>query len=407
MTDQIAAAPAPTATSRVSPWLFFILALATGALVANLYYAQPLIALIGPELGIRPDLAGTLVSVTQIGYGLGLFLIVSLADLVENKRLVLVTLGIVTLSLVAAATATNAAVFFVAAAAIGLCSTGAQVLVPFAAHLVPPEQRGRTVGNVMAGLLTGILLARPLALFISSAFGWRPVFWISAAVMLIIGVLLVTMMPRYQPTVRTSYLKNLASMPGLLRDTPVLQRRSAYQFLIFATFNMLWTAAPLMLIDRFALSQSGIALFALAGAGGALAAPIAGRLADRGLARLCTGIAIAGLTAGFLGSIWAVPVGSLIAMVVIAVVIDAAVQFNQITSQRILFVLPAEQRGRVNALYMTITFFGGAIGSTLATTTYHWGGWTATAGTAAALGLAAGALFLTEFRIRSAREAST
>ena len=398
MTDQIAAAPAPTAIARVSPWLFFILALATGALVANLYYAQPLIALIGPELGIRPDLAGTLVSVTQIGYGLGLFLIVSLADLVENKRLVLITLGITTLALMLAATATNAAVFFVAAAAIGLCSTGAQVLVPFAAHLVPPEQRGRTVGNVMAGLLTGILLARPLALFISSAFGWRPVFWISAAVMLVIGVLLVTIMPRYQPTARTSYLKNLASMPGLLRDTPVLQRRSAYQFLIFATFNMLWTAAPLMLIDRFALSQSGIALFALAGAGGALAAPIAGRLADRGLARLCTGIAISGLTAGFLASILAVPAGMLFAMVVIAVVIDAAVQFNQITSQRILFVLPAEQRGRVNALYMTITFFGGAIGSTLATTTYHWGGWTATAGTAAALGLAAGALFLTEFR---------
>ena len=397
MTDQIAAAPATTAYARVSPLLFFVLALATGALVANLYYAQPLIALIGPELGIRPDLAGTLVSVTQIGYGLGLFLIVSLADLVENKRLVLITLGITTLALMLAASATNAAVFFVAAAAIGLCSSGAQVLVPFAAHLVPPEQRGRTVGNVMAGLLTGILLARPLALFISSAFGWRPVFWISAAVMLVIGVLLVAIMPRYQPTARTSYLKNLASMPGLLRDTPVLQRRSAYQFLIFATFNMLWTAAPLMLIDRFALSQSGIALFALAGAGGALAAPIAGRLADRGLARLCTGIAISGLTAGFLASIFAVPAGWLIAMVVIAVVIDAAVQFNQITSQRILFVLPVEQRGRVNALYMTITFFGGAIGSTLATTTYHWGGWTATAGTAAALGLAGAALFLTEF----------
>ena len=398
MTDQIAAAPAPVTQPTVSPWLFFVLAVATGALVANLYYAQPLIALIGPELGIRPDLAGTLVSVTQIGYGLGLFFLVSLADLVENKKLVLVTLGITTLALVAAATATNAAVFFVAAAAIGLCSTGAQVLVPFASHLVPPELRGRTVGNVMAGLLTGILLARPLALFISSAFGWRPVFWISAGLMLVIGVLLVAMMPRYVPHSRTSYLRNLASMPGLMRDTPVLQRRSAYQFLIFATFNMLWTAAPLMLVDRFGLSQSGIALFALAGAGGALAAPIAGRLADRGLARLCTGIAISGLTAGFLASLWAVPAGMLIAMVVIAVVIDAAVQFNQITSQRLLFVLPAEQRGRVNALYMTITFFGGAIGSTLATTTYHWGGWTAMAATAAAMGLVAAALYLTEFR---------
>jgi predicted MFS family arabinose efflux permease len=395
-----------TAPSKaVSPLLFFVLAIATGALVANLYYAQPLLAQIGPELGIRPDLAGTLVSITQIGYGLGLFLIVSLADLVENKKLVLVTLAILTVALVVAAASNGAALFFIASLAIGLCSTGAQVLVPFAAHLVPPEQRGRTVGNIMAGLLTGILLARPLALFISSAFGWRPVFWISAVVMVIIGVLLVAIMPRYRPAGRTSYWANLASMPGLLRDTPVLQRRSAYQLLIFATFNMLWTAAPLMLIDRFSLSQTGIAFFALAGAGGALAAPIAGRLADRGLARLCTGIAIGGLTIGFIASMWAVPVGSLIAMVVIAVVIDGAVQFNQITSQRLLFVLPAEQRGRVNALYMTITFFGGAIGSTLATATYHWGGWTATAGAASVLGLAAGALYLTEFRAGVAQSA--
>ena len=117
-----------------------------------------------------------------------------------------------------------------------------------------------------------------------------------------------------------------------------------------------------------------------------------------GLARFCTGLALSALTAGFLASIWAVPAGALIAMVIIAVVIDAAVQFNQITSQRMLFVLPAEQRGRVNALYMTITFFGGAIGSTLATATYHWGGWSATAGASAAFGLAGGALFLTEFR---------
>ena len=158
--------------------------MATGALVANLYYAQPLLAVIGPDIGVSPELAGSVVSVTQIGYGVGLFLLVSLADLVENRKLVLVTLAITALGLVGMATSTAPAPFFVAAFVIGLCSTGAQVLIPLMAHLTPPERRGRVVGNVMAGLLTGIMLARPLSLFIAASFGWRAVFWLSTVLML-------------------------------------------------------------------------------------------------------------------------------------------------------------------------------------------------------------------------------
>jgi predicted MFS family arabinose efflux permease len=391
------AAPAPHAAPP-SPLLFTVIAVATGALVANLYYAQPLIASIGPELHIAPELAGALVSITQIGYGLGLFFLVSLADLVENKRLVLVTIAITTLALIGVAMAGALPVFLIAALAIGICSTGAQVLVPFAAHLVPEAQRGRTVGNVMAGLLTGILLARPASLFISAAFGWRSVFWISAVLMVVIGVLLWRFMPKHQPRGGMHYGRILASMIALARDTPILRRRAVYQGLVFATFNMLWTAVPLVLADRFGLNQQGIAFFALAGAGGALAAPIAGRLADRGLATLCTGAAMAILALSFLLSAWAAPAGALWLMVILAVLIDAAVQFNQIISQRILFSLPAENRGRVNALYMTTAFFGGAVGSTIATSTYHWGGWQATALTAAAFGAIAFAYFLTELR---------
>ncbi|HVW91418.1 MAG TPA: MFS transporter [Devosia sp.] len=402
--DAARPAPAPDAAAVSAPsrWLFTVLAVATGALAANLYYAQPLIALIGPELHIPPELAGTLVSVTQIGYGLGLFFLVSLADLVESKRQVMIMLGITALALVTAATANNVVLFFAASLVIGLCSTGAQVLVPFAAHLVPEARRGRTVGNVMAGLLTGILLARPLSLFVSSAVGWRPVFWISAAAMVVIGVLLASLMPRHRPKGGMSYAGILSSMAALMRDTPVLRRRALYQAMIFATFNMLWTAAPLMLADRFGLDQKGIAIFALAGAGGALAAPLAGRLADRGLAQLCTGLAMVVLAIGFLLSCWGVAAGALVGVAVLAVLIDAAVQFNQIISQRILFLLPGESRGRVNALYMTTSFFGGAVGSTLATATYHAGGWTATAGTAAGISIVCLMFFLTEFRRKPA-----
>ena len=287
------------------PLLFAILAVAVGALVANLYYAQPLIALIAPEIGIRLDLAGALVSVTQIGYAIGLFFLVSLADLVENKRLVLIALGGTVLALAGVALSGAAVPFLIASFAIGIFSTGAQVLVPFAAQLVPLARRGRVVGNVMAGLLTGILLARPLSLFISASFGWRSVFWSSAVLMLGIAALLWRMMPTYQPKSGLSYGKILKSMVGLVRDTPVLRRRATYQALMFAAFNMFWTTAPLMLAQKFGLGQQGIALFALAGVGGALAAPLAGRLADRGLIRVATGSAMAVMTLAFLATGWA------------------------------------------------------------------------------------------------------
>ena len=376
--------------------LLTVLAIATGALVANLYYAQPLIALIGPELGVRPDLAGSVVSVTQIGYGVGLLLLVSLADLVENKRLVLFALAGTVLALIGAALSTSAPAFFVASFAIGICSTGAQVLVPYVVHLVPEANRGRVVGNVMAGLLTGILLARPAALFISAGLGWRTVFWLSAGLMVVIAALLLRMMPQYQPRGGMHYGKILQSMFALVRNTPVLRRRSLYQALMFCAFNVFWTAAPLMLAQRFGLSQQGIALFALAGVGGAAAAPLAGRLADRGLVQGATLGAMLALCLCFLATGWLVAAGALVALTAIAVLLDAAVQTNQVVSQRIIFSLPGEARGRVNAIYMTSAFFGGAIGSTLATATYHWGGWNATAGAGTLIGVLALGAFATE-----------
>lgn len=367
--------------------LITLFAVATGALAANLYYAQPLIADIGPAIGIRPDIAGAVVSLTQIGYGVGLFFLVSLADLMENRHLVFATLGFAILGLAGAALAGAAAPFFLACFVIGVCSTSAQVLVPFIAHLAPEARRGRVVGNVMAGLLTGIMLARPAALFIAAALGWRAVFWISAVLMLAIGLALARMMPRYRPEPGAHYGRILLSMAGLLRDVPAVRWRAAYQSLMFAAFSMFWTAAPLMLADRFGLSQQAIGLFALVGAAGALAAPVAGRLADRGHERIATVGAM--LTAGlaFAATGWAAAAGLLSALLILTALLDAAVQTNMVVSQRIVFSVPAEIRGRVNALYMTIMFLGGAVGSVLGTVTYHGGGWTATAATGGVMGL--------------------
>jgi predicted MFS family arabinose efflux permease len=387
---------AAAAARGPSAALVTVVALATGALVANLYYAQPLIASIAPEIGVSPDLAGSVVSITQIGYGAGLFLLVSLADLVENKRLVLTALTLTIVGLVGVAVSTTAVPFFAAAFVIGLSSTGAQVLIPFVAHLVPEARRGRILGNVMAGLLTGIMLARPLSLFIAASFGWRAVFWCSAALMVVIGLVLARMMPRHRPRPGLHYGQILASMAGLLRDMPMVRRRAAYQGLMFAAFNMFWTAAPIMLTERFHMSQHGIGLFALAGAGGALAAPIVGRLADRGYVRSLTAGAMAIVALTFCGTIWAAAAAALVTLIVLTVLLDAAVQTNQVTGQRIIFAVPAEKRGRVNAIYMTVVFIGGAIGSMLGTLTYHAGGWVATAAAGVAIGLLALVLFATE-----------
>lgn len=378
--------------------LIILFAIATGALVANLYYAQPLIASIGPELGISPGLAGSVVSITQIGYGAGLLLLVSLADLVENRQLVLVMLSVTVVGLMGAAISTGAATFFAASFLLGLCSSGAQVLLPFIAHLAPEARRGRVVGGVMAGVLTGIMLARPVALFIAASFGWRAVFWSSAVLMIAIGLMLARVMPRYRPRGGIHYGQILASLIGLFRDTPVLRRRAAYQALMFAAFSMFWTAAPLMLADRFGMGQYGIALFALAGAGGALAAPFVGRLADRGLARSMTAGAMLILGLSFYGTSWAVAATSIAALVVLTILLDAAVQTNQIVSQRIIYAVPVDTRGRTNALYMTLLFAGGAVGSVLGTVTYHWGGWNATASAGGLMGLLMLLLFAAELR---------
>ncbi len=375
--------------------LIVVFAIAAGALVANLYYAQPLVGEIAAAIGLSRDVAGAIVSVTQIGYGMGLFLLVSLADLVESKRLVLIMLGITVAALIGAAIAPTVAPLLASFFLIGLCSTAAQVLVPLLAHLVPVERRGQVVGNVMGGLLTGIMLARPLSLFVATAFGWRAIFWASAVLMLAIGVGLVLLMPRHRPVGGMHYGQILASMGRLFMAMPVLRWRALYQALLFAAFNLFWTAAPLMLADRFHLTGNQIGLFALAGAGGALAAPIAGRMADRGLGRLASMGAMAVLGLGFLLTGWAVAAGALAALILITVAIDAAVQMNQVATQRILYSGPSETRGRVNALYMTTCFAGGAIGSVLGTVSYHRGGWSATTAIGTALGLIALLLFVT------------
>jgi len=368
-------------------------------MVANLYYSQALIGLIAPAIGLAPRMAGLVVTLTQLGYGSGLLFIVSLADLVENRQLAFVMLSGVVISLIGVATSTSASTFLVFSFLTGFCCVGAQILIPFAAHLASDETRGRVVGNIMGGLVAGIMLARPAASLLAASFGWRAIFWVSAAGMVALGVLLSRVLPERRPRTTLHYGQILLSTVRLLVTQPVIRRRAAYQATLFASFNLFWTATPLFLAQRFGFGQRGIALFALAGAGGALAAPIAGRLADRGYIHVGTAGALAAAILAFLVAGWSGVAGTLIVLAAAAILLDGATQFNQVTSQRVIYSIDPAARGRITSIFMTCVFIGGATGSSLAPVALINGGWLGISLTGAAMVTAAFLLFLTESRV--------
>ncbi len=389
MTSIAAAKPAD-----LSPLAILLMAVGCGVMVANLYYAQTLIDVIGPEIGMSASVAGLITTLTQLGYGVGLFLVVPLADLFENRRIVLTSIVATIIGCLAIAFSSGPTSFLVASILTGVGATGAQVLVPLASHLASPEKQGRVVGTVMSGLLFGIMLSRPVANFLAGSVGWRATFIVSAIVMAMVGIALLAACPKRQPKGGMHYGQVLASTFSQLVVHRVVRMRAFYQAAMFAAFNLFWTAAPLALIHEFHLGHAGIGAFALAGAGGALVAPVAGWMADRRLTRPASLIGLAGLTAGFLLADWTVAAGSLIGFTIMAVLIDGAVQMSQITGQKLIFSLDPHARGRINAAYVTVMFLVGALGSVIGSVTYEAGGWSASALAGAAIGGVATLAFL-------------
>ncbi|MBI6669578.1 MFS transporter [Pseudomonas syringae] len=358
----------------MTPAMVMLFAFCCGAIVANIYYAQPIIELIAPDIGLSSTAASLIVSLTQIGYALGLFFLVPLGDLLENRRLMLVTTVVAILSLLGAAFAEQPNVFLLVSLLVGFSSVSVQMLIPLAAHLAPEESRGRVVGGIMGGLLLGILLARPIASLVADHFGWRAVFGSAAVVMIGISVVLATTMPKRLPDHRATYGQLLFSLWTLLRTQPVLRQRAFYQACMFATFSLFWTAVPLELSRNHGLSQTQIAIFALIGAIGAIAAPISGRLADAGYTRIASlGALLFGALSFLPGLVH--PAYSVIGLAITGVVLDFCVQTSMVLGQRTVYALDAASRSRLNALYMTSIFIGGAIGSAVASPLFDHGGW--------------------------------
>jgi len=395
--------PASTGQTQHPPGLSagmtFLMAAACGLIAANLYYTQPLAGPIALDIGLPAEATGLIVTLTQIGYGLGLLLLVPLGDLLENRRLIVTMIGLVTVALIAAGLSTTPGPFLTASLAIGVGSVAVQMIVPFAANLAPDAARGRVVGNIMSGLMVGIMMARPISGLIAGLSSWHAVFYLSAIVMVGLGTLLWVRLPTRMPSARLSYGQLLESMAKLIATQPVLQRRAAYQACQFAAFSLFWTVTPLYLAGpHFGLGHNGIALFALAGVAGAIASPIAGRLADKGLARPATAFGLLSAAAAFLMTQIASE-GSSIAITLLtlaAILLDFGVTMTLVTGQRSIYELGAEFRSRLNGLFMAIFFTGGAIGSALGAWAFASGGWWFASMIGFALPATAVAIFLTE-----------
>jgi predicted MFS family arabinose efflux permease len=320
--------------------------------------------------------AGLLVTVTQIGYAIGIFLLVPLGDVLNRRRLVPIVTAASGLALAGAAAAPGWVALFVALLLIGLTAVGAQLLIPLASELAHDTERGRVVGTIASGALVGILLSRTISGIVADALGWRAIYVIAAVAALVLSAVLARVIPTLPPRPAMAYptlLRSVFTAVGSHRAVPVTLVLGAATF---CTFTLFWTALTFLLTaPPFSYSVSAVGLVGLAGLAGALMARRAGRLHDRGLSTPATGSAlmlgIASLVLGGLGET------SIVVLLIAIVAFDVATQASLVLNQTRLLNIDPAARSRMNTAFVTSNFIGGAVGSALAGVLWHAGGWPA------------------------------
>jgi predicted MFS family arabinose efflux permease len=361
--------------------LVLLLASGAGLAVASIYYSQPMLSELGAGMGASTSTVGLVPTLTQLGYALGILLLAPLGDRFDRRRIILLKAAALVAALLAAATAPSMAVLLAASLVIGLVATLAQDIVPAAATLAPDAHRGKVVGTVMTGLLLGILLSRVVSGFVADQFGWRAMFVLAAASIAAIGVALWRALPRFQPTTQLPYGALLGSLWQLWMRHAPLRRAALAQGLLSVGFSAFWSTLAVMLHDApFHLGSSAAGAFGLAGAAGALAAPVAGRLSDRHgperVTRLGAGLVVLSFAAMALGPLLT-PHAQLLLLAVGAIGFDLGAQATLIAHQTIVYGIDPAARSRLNAVLFVGMFIGMASGAALGSLLLAHGGWIA------------------------------
>ncbi len=347
------------------------MAITCGAAAANLYYNQPLLEIIQQSFHVGSHTAGFIPMLTQIGYAIGIFFLVPLGDLIERRRLILTMLVLTAVVLGAAAISLNIVLLLVASLAIGITTITAQLIVPFAAHLAKPEQRGKVVGTVMSGLLIGILIARTVSGIVGASLGWRAMYWLASGLMIVLALILSRVLPKSQPSVQILYSQLIRSLFPLLQQ-PILREASLTGAMSFGAFSAFWSTLVFLLAQPPLHYGSEVAgAFGLVGVVGAAAAPLVGRIADRGKPKLTVGLGLVITTVSFV--IFWLFSDHLVGLIVGVILLDLGVQTTLVSNQARIYSLSPEFHSRLNALYITFYFIGGALGSFLGA--YGWSYW--------------------------------
>jgi predicted MFS family arabinose efflux permease len=367
--------PAIHAPSRA---LVALLAAGAGFAVAALYYSQPLLGVLGTDLHATSRELGLVPTATQLGYAIGIALLAPLGDRIDRKRIILIKAVVLALALLASGIAPGITFMLATSLAIGIAATLAQDIVPAAATIAPEAQRGKIVGTVMTGLLLGILLSRVVSGVVAEHFGWRTLYFVAAATIVAVAVACWRGLPRFTPTTQLPYGALLASMAGLWKKYPALRRAAFSQGLLFMSFGAFWSTLAVMLHDDFHMGSAAAGSFGIAGAAGALAAPLAGRLADRKgpelVTRLGAGLAAISFALMFLAPLFSQS-GQIVLIVVSAVGFDFGSQAALIAHQTIVYGMDPPARSRLNALLFTVLFIFMAAGAALGSQALALWGW--------------------------------
>ncbi|NTX68436.1 MFS transporter [Lelliottia amnigena] len=383
-------------------WTIFILAIGAGFSVASIYYAQPLLPLMGADLHLSIAGMGLVPTLTQTGYALGILFLLPLGDRHDRRALILFKSAALALFLLGCSLTEQLHSLLFTSLLIGMAATMAQDIVPAAAILAPEGKQGKTVGTVMTGLLLGILLSRTVSGVVGEAFGWRVMYQLAAASIAIIGVVMWAVLPRFAIHSTLSYPALLRSMEHLWRRYPALRRAALAQGFLSIAFSAFWSTLAVMLLDRYHLGSAVAGGYGIAGAAGALAAPLAGGLADKLGAGKVTQLGAALVTVSF-ALMFLMPAlgtsGQLILIAVSAVGFDLGLQSSLVAHQNLVYSLEPQARGRLNALLFTVIFIGMALGSALGSKVYAMVGWPGVV----ALSTVCGAIALLIRLIESAR----
>jgi predicted MFS family arabinose efflux permease len=369
------AKPAAKKHPELTPLTLWIMTVATGLIVANLYYNQPLLEDMARTFHTTRAKAGQISMLTQLGYATGMFFLAPLADMLKRKRMMMVIFAFIILSLIITASSQSINLLIFASFLLGTSSMIPQLLVPMAAHLAKPSERGKKIGVVMSGLLIGILLSRTFSGVISEYFGWRSVYYIAAGIMLVIWLLLGLFLPEVEPDHKDGYRQLMASLIGLVKHEPKLRVAALRGALCFACFSAFWTTIVFLLKQNFNLGSDVAGEFGLVGAFGALAAGLMGRLSDKMDAYKLSAYTILLILISFI--IFYFSSHSIAGLVIGVIILDMGVQATHISNQSIIFALRPEARNRINTIYMVTYFIGGSAGTFLATQlwkSYQWNG---------------------------------